>query len=48
MSEDPECESCGTKEGIYLGPCPYASEIHNDHRDVWLCNNCSEERLMDT
>lgn len=41
------CEDCGTTENVTLGPCPYASDLHGDDTQVWLCVRCSNERAKD-
>lgn len=47
-SASPACEDCGTTEGVTLGPCPYAEEIHGDSVGLYhLCSLCREERARD-
>lgn len=41
------CECCGTTDDVSFGPCPFASDVHDDHTPVWLCGNCAHERAMD-
>lgn len=41
------CVDCGTTDSVTLGPCPYASEIHDDDTPVWLCGSCASERAAD-
>jgi hypothetical protein len=47
LTTEAVCESCGTKENISFGPCPFASEINEDYTEIWLCEECSYERAME-
>lgn len=38
------CEGCNYWKECKFGPCPYASDIHNDNTPVWLCGECTESR----
>ena len=31
---------CGANEDLTWGPCPFASEIHDDWTPVWYCDTC--------
>lgn len=41
------CEDCGTTEGVILGPCPYAQDVHGDDTEHALCGRCSDNRADD-
>ena len=42
-----KCDDCGTKENVIYGPCPYESDINEDYTDVYLCEECSDNRADD-
>lgn len=46
-----KCEECGcsnTKENpVYKAPDPYAEEINDDSTEVWKCDKCRHESLME-
>ena len=44
--EKPEACKCGSTD-VTFGSDPYASEIHDDHTPVWMCDACRHESLMD-
>jgi len=41
------CERCGTTEGVTLGPCPYAQDVHGDDADRALCGQCRDDAAAD-
>ena len=41
------CDGCGREAPCIYGPDPYAADIYQDYRDVWLCNNCDYNKRMD-
>jgi hypothetical protein len=43
----PRCESCAATEDVHFAPCPYASDIHGDYTNVWLCDACRDQRAGD-
>ena len=48
MSDYYECESCGEKsEEVEKTTCPFAREIYDEEKTVYLCNYCYEQRRGD-
>jgi ribosomal protein L37AE/L43A len=53
LDELHECESCHRwateheRNPVTWGEDPYASEISDDHTEIWECENCREESSME-
>lgn len=41
------CDDCGTDENVKATLCPYSEEINNKKIEVFLCDDCYQERVWD-
>jgi hypothetical protein len=41
------CEACGSIKDVSFTADPYASEIHGDDTQYWLCADCCYNSAMD-
>jgi len=42
-----ECEDCGKiSEDVERTNCPYAREIHDENKEITVCEDCKHERAM--
>ena len=42
-----DCHDLFPREELIFGPSPFASEIHNNDTDVYLCKSCHHNSCME-
>jgi len=46
-NKEPRCFRCGTSQNVYFDADPFASEIYNDHTNVYQCSACAADSAGD-